>query len=155
MRCLTFSFANAMMQLIRGEQLSLKHLTQGAPAAFPFGLGNATGIVGHLMVQRMHPSPTNDEFMGMTEYVVESFHDLLAGELELPFNSDSSRGSHHPSHENFVVGTPEGDVEGIHEGEAIPTNNFDNEVERDAGAPPRLWVEQLKAWHQEVEEARL
>ena len=97
MRCLTFSFANAMMQLIRGEQLSLKHLTQGAPAAFPFGLGNATGIVGHLMVQRMHPSPTNDEFVGMTEYIAESFHDLLAGDSESLSGSNSSRGSHHPS----------------------------------------------------------
>ena len=39
----------------------------------------------------------NDGFMGMTEYVMESFHDLLVGESELPFNSDSSRGSHHLS----------------------------------------------------------
>ena len=34
-------------------------------------------------------------------------------------------------------------------------NGFDDEVEGDAGAPPRLWVEQLKGWHQELEEARL
>ena len=54
-----------------------------------------------------------------------------------------------------MAGTPEGHVESIHEGEATPTNNFDDEVKRDAGAPPRLWVEQLRAWHQELEEARL
>ena len=68
------------------------------------------------MVQRMHPSPANDEFMGMTEYIMESFHDLLVGDLESPSNSDSSRGSHHPSRECFMVGTPEGYVESIHKG---------------------------------------
>ena len=75
--------------------------------------------------------------MGMTEYVVESFHDLLVGESDSPSNSDSSRGSHHPSRECFMVGTPEGYVESIHEGEATPTNGFDDGVEGDAGAPPR------------------
>ena len=111
----------------------------------PFGLRNNAETVGHLVAQRMPPSPVNDEFMGMTEYVMESFHDLLIGELESPSNSDSNRGSHQPSHECFMVGTPEGHVESIHEGEATSMNDFDDEVERDAGAPPRLRVEQLKA----------
>ena len=48
---------------------------------------------------------------------------------------------------------PKGYVESIHEGEATPMNGFDGEVEGDAGAPPHLWVVQLKAWHQEIEEA--
>ena len=95
----------------------------------------------------------DDEFMGMTEYVIESFHDLLVGESESPSSSDSSSKSHHPSHEYFMAGTPEGHIESIHEEEATPTNNLDGEVERDAGAPPHLWVEQLKARHQELEEA--
>ena len=82
---------------------------------------------------------------GMTEYVAESFHDLLAGESGSPSDSDSSRGSHHPSRECFMAGTPEGHVESIHEGEATPTSDLDDEVERDVGAPPRLLVEQLKA----------
>ena len=34
-------------------------------------------------------------------------------------------------------------------------NDLDNEVDRDVGAPPRLRVEQLKARHLELEEARL
>ena len=85
-----------MMQLVGGEPLSLEHLTQGAPTTFSFGLRNATGTVGHLMAQRMHPSPTNDEFMGMTEYIMESFHDLLPGDSESPSDSNSSRGRHHP-----------------------------------------------------------
>ena len=97
----------------------------------------------------------NDEFMGMTKYVVESFHDLLVGESESPSNSDTSRGSHHPSRECFTAGTPEGYVESIREGEDTPTNGFDDEVKGDAGAPPHLWVEQLRVWHQELEEARL
>ena len=97
----------------------------------------------------------NDGFVGMTEYVMKSFHDLLGGESESPSKSDSSRGSHHPSHECFMVGTLEGYIESIHEGEATPTNNLNDEVEADAGPPPRLWVEQLKAQHQELKEARL
>ena len=97
------------------------------------------------MAQRTPPSPTNDEFMGMTEYVMESFHDLLAGESESPSSSDSSRGSHHPSRECFMVGTPKGHIESIHKGEATLTNNLDDEVRGDAWAPPCQQVEQLKA----------
>ena len=89
----------------------------------------------------------------MTEYVAESFRDLLVGETESPSTSDSSRGSHHPSLECFMAGTPEGHVKSIHEGEATSTNDFDDEVERDAGVSPRLRVEQLKAQHQELKEA--
>ena len=84
---------------------------------------------------------------------MQSFHDLLTREMESPSTSDSSRGSHHPSHECFMAGTPEGHIGSIHEEEATPTNDLDHEVERDAGAPPRLRVEQLKAQHQELEEA--
>ena len=95
----------------------------------------------------------NDGFMRMTEYVMESFHDLLAGESESPSSSDSSRGSHHPSHECFMTGTPEEHVKSIHEEEATSTNDLNDEVEGDVGAPPHLWVEQLKARCLEIEEA--
>ena len=54
-----------------------------------------------------------------------------------------------------MAGTPEGYIESIHEGEATPTNNLNDEIKRDAGGPPRLRVEQLKARHQELKEARL
>ena len=77
----------------------------------------------------------------MNEYVAECFHDLLVGETESPSTSDSSRGSHHPSHECFMAGTPEGHVGSIHEEEATPTNGLDDEVEGDVGAPPCLRVE--------------
>ena len=109
--------------------------------------------VGYLVAQRTPPSPMDGEFMGMTEHVAESFHDLLVGESESPSNSNSCRGSHHPSHECFMAGTPEGHAKCIHEGEATPMNDFDDEIERDVGAPPCLWVEQLKARHQELKEA--
>ena len=49
LRRLTFSFANAMMQLARLEPLSPEHLTRAAPIAFLFGLRNAAGTVGHLV----------------------------------------------------------------------------------------------------------
>ena len=81
----------------------------------PFSLRNAAKTIGHHVAQRMIPSPANDEFMGVIEHVVESFHDLLVEEPELPSGSDSSRGSHHPSHECFMAGTPEGHVESIYE----------------------------------------
>ena len=80
----------------------------------------------------------NDEFVGITEYVTKTFHDLLAGESESPSSSDSSRGSHHPSRECFMVGTPEGHVKSIHEEEASSTSNLDNEVEGEPRAPPHL-----------------
>ena len=73
----------------------------------------------------------------------------------MPFDSDSSRGSHHPSRECFMAGTPEGYIESIHEGGATPTDDLDDEVEGDAGALPCLRVEQLRARHQELEEAQL
>ena len=119
----------------------------------PFGLRHAAETVGHLVVQHTTPSLMNDEFMGMTEYVMKSFHDLLVGETESPSNSDSSRGSHHPSRECFMAGTPKRYIKSIHEGEPTPTNDLDDEVEGDVGAPPHLQVEQLKARHQELEKS--
>ena len=89
----------------------------------------------------------NDEFMGVIEHVAESFHDLLAEEPESPSGSDSSRESHHPSRECFMTGTPEGHVESVHEGEAIPTNDLDDEAKRETAASPRMSMEQLKARH--------
>ena len=83
----------------------------------------------------------NDEFVGMTEYVTESFHDLLEGESESPSDFDSTRGSHHPSREYFMAGMPEGYIESIREGGNTSTDDLDDEVEGDAGAPPRLRVE--------------
>ena len=77
---LTFLFANVMTQLVGGEPLSLEHLIWSAPTAVPLSLRNAKETVGHLVAQRTPPSPTNNEFEGMIEYVMESFHDLLMGE---------------------------------------------------------------------------
>ena len=65
----------------------------------------------------------------MIEHVVESFHDLFVEEPESFSGSNSSRGSHHPSHECFMTGTPEGHVESIYEAEATPTKNRNDEVE--------------------------
>ena len=133
---LTFLFAKVMTQLARGEPLSLENLIWSAPTVLLFGLHNATETVGHLVAQQTPSSPTNDEFMGMTEYVMESFHDLLVGESESPSSFDSSRGSHHPPCECFVAGTPEGHVESIHKEEATLTNDLDDDVRGVQG--PRL-----------------
>ena len=76
----------------------------------------------------MIPSLTNNTFVGVIKHVVESFHDLLVEEPESPSSSNSSRGSHHPSCECFMTGTPKGHVKGIHEEEATPTNDLNDEV---------------------------
>ena len=52
-----------------------------------------------------------------------------------------------------MIGTPKGHVERIHEEEATPMNDLDDEAEGDKVAPPRMWVEQLKARHREIKEA--
>ena len=54
-----------------------------------------------------------------------------------------------------MAGTSKGHVESFHEEEATPTNNLNDEAEGEAGTPPRQWVEQLKAQHLELKEARL
>ena len=90
-------FANIITQLARGEPLSLECLIQSALTVLPFGLRNAAETVGHLVAQRTSTSPMDDKFMGMIEYIMESFHDLLVGESESPSNSNSSKGSHHLS----------------------------------------------------------
>ena len=95
----------------------------------------------------MIQSPVNNKFVGVIEHVVESFHDLLAEEPGSPSGFDYSRGSHHPSRECFMMGTPEGHVESVHEGEAIPTNDLDDEAKRETAASPRMSMEQLKARH--------
>jgi hypothetical protein len=57
--------------------------------------------------------------MGMIDYVSKSFHDLLAGELDVISNSGSSGGSHHPLQECFMVGVLEGRVEDAHSGKLL------------------------------------
>ena len=94
----------------------------------------------------------NDEFVEMTEYVVGSFHDLLIEESESPSDSDSSRGSHHSSRECFMVGTPEGYVESIHEGEATPTNDLDDEVKGDLSRTTKEFLD-IATNHASGEEA--
>ena len=54
-----------------------------------------------------------------------------------------------------MAGTPEGYIKSIYEGGATPKDDLDDEVKGGVGAPPRLRVEQLRAQHQELEEARL
>ena len=54
-----------------------------------------------------------------------------------------------------MTGTLKRHIESIHEEEATPTNDLNDEVKGDAGAPPLLWAEQLKARHLELEEAWL
>ena len=86
---------------------------------------------------------------------MESFHDLLVEEPESPFRSDSSKGSHHPSQECFMMGTLEGHIESVPEEEATLANNLNDEAKGEIVAPPCIRVEHLKARHLEIEEARL
>ena len=54
-----------------------------------------------------------------------------------------------------MIGTPEGHIESIPREEATPTNGLDDEAKGETGALPCLQVEQLKARHLKLEEARL
>lgn len=69
-----------------------------------------------------------------------SFYDLLVEDSET--DSGSSRGSHHPLHECFMVYTPDGHVE---DEDKTPPLGSDDEVERNSRASPRLQMEQLMA----------
>jgi hypothetical protein len=71
----------------------LGYLNRNAPIVFLFGLCNAVRTIDRLVAQRMHPSSTDNEFVGMTDYITESFHDLLTGDSEMISNSDSSGGA--------------------------------------------------------------
>jgi len=94
---------------------------RGAPTAFPYGLRNAVATACHLMALRMVQTPANSEFVGVIEHDAESLHKLLIEEPESSSSSGSSRGSHHPSRECFMVETSEGHVESVFEGEPTPT----------------------------------
>jgi hypothetical protein len=90
----------------------------------------------------------------MADYISESFHDLLAGELETFSDSNSSRGSHHPSLECFMADSPGRRVESAHDGNTSP-DVFNNGVRERNQAPQHVWLEQLWERQRELEEARL
>ena len=72
---------------------------------------------------------------------MESLHDVLKEEPGSSSCSDSSKGSHHPSQECFMMGNPEGHIESVSEEEATPVNNLSNKAEGETAAPPRMGVE--------------
>ena len=90
--------------------------------------------------------------MGVTDYVSESFYDLIAEGSKTVSDSDSGRGSHHPSRECFMAKTHDVHDEGVHDEEATPLNGQDDEAEGDTRAP---CVEQLRARQKELEDPRL
>jgi hypothetical protein len=92
--------------------------------------------IDHLIAQRMHLPPANNEFVGMTDYISECFHDLLVGDSEVISDSDSNRGSHHPSCECFMAETPVGHVTSVHEGEVTSPFDLNDEGEEDARVLP-------------------
>ena len=89
--------------------------------------------------------PRNNEFMGVIKHIMESLHNLLTEEPGSSSGSDSSLGSHHPSPECFMTGTPEGHVESVPAEEATLAGNLSDETKGETVAPPHMWVEQLKA----------
>jgi hypothetical protein len=58
----------------------------------PFRLCNAPQDEQCLIVLCFDLLLTDSEFVGMMDYILESFHDLLVGELEAIANSNSSGG---------------------------------------------------------------
>jgi hypothetical protein len=110
LRALTFSFVNIMMQLIGREPLSPDVFSQGASMMFPYDLRNTAQIVECHVARLSSSLPTNDEFMGMVDYFLESIHDLLPSYSKLISGSVSSEGSNHPLWECFMAETSDGHV---------------------------------------------
>jgi len=140
-RHLTLSDANDMMRFFGGGSLSPKHHIRSAPTTFPFCLYNATTTVSHLVARCMVLLPVNNEFMGVIEHITKSLHNLLTEGPGSSSSSDSSRGSHHPSRECFMMGTLEGHVESISAEEATLAGNLGNKTKRETVAPPHMGVE--------------
>ena len=123
--------------------------------ALLIGLRNTVATVSHLVAQCMIPPPANNEFMGMIKSIMKSLHGLLAEEPGSDSSSNSSRGSHHPSQECFMAGTPEGHVESVSTEEATPVGNLSDGPEGETAAPPHVGVEQLRAQKWEIKEAEI
>jgi hypothetical protein len=77
------------------------------------------------MAQRFRPSPINDEFVGVADYVMKLINDLLVSDLESFSDLASSQGSYHPLRECFMVEivddtrqevTPEGHIVNANDG---------------------------------------
>jgi hypothetical protein len=138
-----------MIQLAGGELLSPAVFARSAPTAFLFGLLNSARTVGHLIAWRLQPPPVDSKFVGMTDYVEESFYDLLARDSAEVSNSGSRRGCHHPSHECFMADsshheeTPKGRIESVNGGEVTPLLDPDDEASADERVLPNPWLEQI------------
>ena len=85
--------------------------------------------------------PTNSEFVWVIEHDPETLYGLLAKEPESSSSSDSSKGSHHPSRECFMMQTPEGDVQSVSREETTPTDNPDARIEAEMAAPSHVRME--------------
>jgi hypothetical protein len=60
-------------------------------------------IVRRHTVRHSGLPPTNDEFVGMADYIMELIHELLTSDSKTISDSASSQGSYHPSHECFMA----------------------------------------------------
>lgn len=49
---------------------------------YPFGLHNSAVVISDYMAWWMHQLPTDDEFMGMADWVTESIYDLLEADSD-------------------------------------------------------------------------
>ena len=139
--CLTLSDANDTAWFFGGGSLSPEHHIRSSPTTLPFGLRNPAATVSHLVARRMVLPPTNNEFVGVIEHIMEPLHNLLTEEPGSSSSSDSSRGSHHLSRECFMTGTPEGHVESISTEEATPAGNLGDETKGEIATPPHMGVE--------------
>ena len=111
LRCTVYSLANMATQLAGGDPISPDVLAGHAMTALSLGLGNAAQHVVHHLAQRGPTHSGSSELIGIVDFVVNSDDDLLVTTSSLGSNSDSSIGSHHPSQECFMAGTPDGFVE--------------------------------------------
>ena len=76
----------------------------------------------HAPESDLRSSTTNSEFVCVMDYILESFYDLIMEGSKTVSDSDFGGGSHHPSRKCFVVEIRDVHNEGVHSGEATPSN---------------------------------
>jgi len=106
----TLCFANVALQLFGGEPLSPERHDEGSTSRLrPLSLHNALQTLDSLAVGVRMPTLDDIEFVGMADHVENSINNIFS-DSEIYSESGSSEGSHHPSRECFMAGTPDGNI---------------------------------------------
>ena len=111
--CTVYALAAMAAQLAGGDPIPPNVMADHAVTALRLGPGDAAQHTRHHVAQCVITHTGGAELVGMAEFASASEDDLLETDSSLGSNTDSSRGSHHPSRECFMAGSPKGHVESL------------------------------------------